>query len=149
MSNTIRKRILTVGLYSGALTGLLCICLLGLHFTVTLVISRDNLAVAYFLLPFLMIGIPIGVLVGVLQGFLVSLVVARFHVVEPLPISGLTLGILTSTLYPILLILKGEEPLAEVISALLGGVVWGGISGLFGGHMFVKLIRGNLQDGAA
>jgi hypothetical protein len=130
------ERIYIAGIRSGALAGILYVAIWSLYLTIGLIVISKSIFSAYFLMPFLVIGIPIGLFVGIVYGLIISIATKRFQIIEYVPRIGLILGVFTGIFYPLILALTGADTLSELIVAFTGGVVAGGISGWFGGKRF-------------
>lgn len=120
-----------LGIGSGIFASLVFVTSYGTFLTFALMIRYWDVAYAFFLLPFLGLGLPIGLIVGAVYGLLVSAAELNRQI-KHLDRSMLLLGAVTGCIYPLVLLLFGDDPLVEDLLALVGGIVCGATSGLLG-----------------
>ena len=148
MENT--KQILLAGVKSGMIAGVIGAILFGIYVEVVLLILSRSIATLYFITPLLVIGIPIGLVAGTLLGLLISYVVSKnSNVVQYVKILAVFTGCFAGSIYPLCLIYLAilfqesvnQEEIQEAILGLIGGLLSGGIAGLFGSKLFLRSLN--------
>lgn len=149
MGNT--RQILLAGMKSGMIAGVFGAILFGVFVEIALLIGNNHIAVLYFIMPIFVIGIPLGLLGGAVSGLLIGYAVSKnSDAIQFVRTPAVLLGCFAGGIYPLILILLSvllqksisQEELLEGILGLMGGVLSGGIAGLFGSKVFVRSMKG-------
>jgi hypothetical protein len=145
------RRILLTGIKSGMIAGVVGAILFGIYVEIALLVESNHIAVLYFIIPIFLIGIPLGLLEGAIVGLLISYTFLKNGgAVQSIRVRSVLLGCFAGSIYPLSLILLSgllqksisQEELLEGVFGLAGGVLCGGIAGLFGSKVFVRSLKG-------
>lgn len=149
MGNT--RQILLTGMKSGMIAGVVGAMLFGIYVEIALLVGSNHIAVLYFIIPIFVIGIPLGLLGGAIVGLLISYTILNnSDAVQSIKVPSVLLGCFVGSIYPLGLILLSvllqesisQKELLEGVLGLIGGVLCGGIAGLFGSKVFVRSLKG-------
>lgn len=144
------KQTLLAGIKSGVISGALGAVMFGVYVEIILLASTKNIAMFYYIIPLFVIGVPTGLLAGAILGLSISYVVLKKdNIAQHVTIPSIFIGGFTGSIYPLCLIFLtihfqdsiSQEEMIEIVIALIGGLLSGGIAGFLGSKLFLHSLN--------